>query len=432
MLTHVLIRCLTLNELHPSKKIIGEESLTLRGKKIVLGVTASAAIYRSLDLARKLMRRGAEVFIVMSEESSRLIKPTLFKWATGNEVILDISGNIEHITLANHCDCFVIAPATLNTMAKIAWGISDTNVSLVAQAFLGASKPILIVPAMHIHLYKSPVMKQIMSKLQSMNNVSILEPLIVKDKAMFPPIEYIADKVEAIILRGEDLRNYSILVTAGPTREYIDPIRFISNPSSGRMGVSIAAEAFYRGAYVELIHGPLSIEVPPWITNYSVESTEDMLERVKVQIALRKFDIIILAAAPADFKPSESYGKKLESDRKITLELVPTPKIAKSIREIDSEIFLVGFAAETVDTNEELMRRAKEKMEKYKFDIVVANIVGRPGLGFGSEYNEVVLIHRDGEVKKYGPSLKREIARFILDEILRKIRFKNTNSRSSN
>ena len=232
-----------MNAIHPSLNIIGEESKALEGKRIVLGVTGSVAAYRSIDLARKLMRHGAHVRVVLTRDAADLVSPKLFHWATGIEPVVDIGGDIEHVVFAREYDGMVIAPATANTIAKLAHGIADTSVTLVALSMHGKGKPILIVPVMHLNMYQSTITRENIERLHKLG-YHILEPVVEGDKAKIPGVEDIALKTEAMILRGEDLRGLRVLVTAGPTREHLDPVRFLSNPSSGRMGVAIRVRLF--------------------------------------------------------------------------------------------------------------------------------------------------------------------------------------------
>ncbi len=406
---------------HPSEDILFEESRVLEERKIVLGVTSSIALYRSIDLARKFMRRGARVRVVMSPEASRFISPLLFEWATGVKPVTEISGEVEHILLAREYDGMVIAPATANTIAKIAYGIADTPVTLTALSFHGKGKPVLIVPVMHLNMYYSRVVRENIERLKQLGYY-VLEPLIEEDKAKIPPIEEIALKMEALVLRGEDLRGVRVLVTAGPTREYLDPIRFLSNPSSGRMGVAVAREAFYRGARVRLIHGPLcGIEPPFWIDRVGVTSTEEMRNKVLEEVEKSEYDIVVLAAAPADYKFKKTSPTKIDSSSKLIVELEPTPKIIRDVARVAKtkkpSTIIIGFAAETARDDRELIERARRKMEKYGIDMIVANNVARKDIGFTSKYNEVYIITRD-RVEHIPKKTKEEVARIILDKAI--------------
>ncbi len=401
---------------HPSKSIIATESRLLGGKRIILGVTSSISLYRSLDLARKIMRNGADVTVVMSGEAALMVSPDLFEWATGNKVYhTRFGGETGHIYLAETHDAMVIAPTTLNTLSKIAGGIADTPVVLTALSFIGAGKPLMVVPAMHMQLYSTPQAREALEKLKDMG-VYVHEGKIEDGKLKYPPIEHIEWHLESMLHSGEDLRGKRILVTGGPTREYLDDIRFLSNPSTGKMGLSLALEAAFRGAQVTYIHGPMcASELPAQVREIEVETTEEMLEKVLGEIESFKPHAIIMAAAPEDYKPSYKREGKLPSGEKLSLILEPTPKIIEEARrKADPETIIVGFSAEVAESMEDLRARALSKKKKYDLNIVVANNVGRKDIGFASDYNEAIVIteHQELVIKK---SLKRAFARTLLD-----------------
>jgi phosphopantothenoylcysteine decarboxylase/phosphopantothenate--cysteine ligase len=406
---------------HPSKKIIGSMSNELAGKKVLLAVTGSVAIYKSLDLARNLMRMGAEVNVIMSKDAVKLISPEMFKWATGNDVYTKLTGYLEHVALAEDNDVMIIAPATANTMAKIANGISDTIVTATALNFIGMKKPLIVVPAMHLQMYISPQIKNVESKLRELG-VEVIEPEIINDLAHYPEVEYLTYRLTSYILRGKDLSEYKILVTAGPTREYLDTVRFISNPSSGTMGIAIANEAHFRGAKVKLVHGPLTSKLKPYVKNTTyVETTEEMLNEVIKSIENEKYNIVILAGAPADYKFKDTSSTKIDSHSEIPkVELERTPKISEHIKKYG--IFLVGFSAETVNSDDELINKAKIKMQRHGFDLIIANNVKRRDIGFSSEYNEVIIVDKDENIIKLEKNFKTIIARKILDIIKDKLK----------
>ncbi|MEM3801635.1 MAG: bifunctional phosphopantothenoylcysteine decarboxylase/phosphopantothenate--cysteine ligase CoaBC [Saccharolobus sp.] len=406
---------------HPSKKIIGTTSNELMRKKILLAVTGSVAIYKSLDFARNLMRLGADVKVLMSRDAAKLISPEMFKWATGNDVYTKLTGELEHVVLAEENDAMIIAPCTANTIAKIAYGISDSAITTTALNFVGMKKPVVVVPSMHLQMYISPQITDALKKLKELG-IEVISPEIVNDLAHYPELEYLTYRISSYLLRGNDLKGYKILVTAGPTREYLDSVRFISNPSSGIMGISIANEAYFRGATVKLVHGPLSSRLKAYVEDkIYVETTEQMLNEVVKSIEEKSYNVVILAGAPADFKFKVKFDSKIDSHSEIPkVELERTPKISEYIRKYD--VLLVGFSAETVNSDEELIERAKIKLQRHKFDIIIANNVRRKDIGFSSEYNEIIIIDKYGNVKKIGKALKTVLAREILDMIKREIR----------
>lgn len=416
---------------HPSKKIIGELGEELSGKTIILAVTASAAIYKSIDLSRSLMRHGANVKVVMSKEAKKLISPTLFEWATGEKVVTGLTGDIEHVRLAEEGDSLIIAPATANTINKIAYGIADTTITAVALNFIGNKKPTFIVPATHAQMYETPQTKESIEILRKLG-VHIIEPIMVRDVAHYPDIDKIVWNVEALMIRGEDLKGLKFIITAGPTREHIDPIRFISNPSSGTMGVSLANEAYFRGADVSLIYGPMCPKVQPYVKRLiGVETTEEMLSAVISELqGISELSILILAGAPADFKFAEIHNVKIDSHKSIPeVKLTLTPKISRIIKEkFGNKVFLVGFSAETVDADEELIKRAKEKLSYHSFNMIITNNVKRKDIGFSSEYNEVYILTDNGNTIKIPKTYKSIVARRILDIV--KEEFKKWSSKT--
>jgi len=403
---------------HPANEIRGLKGRVLSGCTIVLGLTGSSAIYRSIDVARELIRRGARVIPVLSREAAKLVSPELFRWATGEEVFTEFSGEVGHIALSREASSMLICPATLNTISKVVNGIGDTTVTLVAMAMLGNGKPVIIVPAMHYnlwHTYEKLKLYQSLSEL----GITVVPPVISEGKAKIAGINDVVAAVEAVTLRGRDLSGLRILVTAGATREWLDRVRFLTNPSTGKMGLAIAREAYFRGAEVTLIHGFITGDsVPHYIKSINVSTTEEMAEAVVSEVRSKEYDAVILAAAPTDFKFSKVFSGRLSaSDAPLSIELVATPKISLIIRNYFKGL-VVGFSAEYAEGSEELLvSNAIKKMKERLFDIIVANDVSRTDIGFASDYNEVYIIHRDGEVVKVSKTLKSEVARRILDEV---------------
>jgi phosphopantothenoylcysteine decarboxylase/phosphopantothenate--cysteine ligase len=402
------------------EEIAGLVYQPLAGRRIVLGVTGSSAVYKSVDLARRLIRMGASIRVVMTRFSTRLIGPDLLYWATGSSPYTEMTGETEHIDLAKWGDAMVVAPATINTMSKIAHGVVDELLPLVAVTMIGAGRRVVVVPAMNIRLFNTPQYKRIVEILEDYG-VVVIPPLIEEDKAKYPPIEDLSHCVDAVINRGRDLTGHRVLVTAGPTREFIDPVRAITNPSSGLMGVLVAREAACRGATVDLVHGPLSVEAPYMVSKYYAETTEDMAEVVRDLTTKYEYSVAVFAAAPADYRPVSTSREKIPSRtaQKIVLELVSTPKVLKSISRRPG--VLVGFAAETT-SGDDLVKKAGEKLLDYDLDLVVANNVLSERGGFGKLYLEAVLLDRDKGIIAQGLLLKQEIARKIVDYAVEKIK----------
>ena len=406
------------SEAHPSWEIISEKEGDLQGKCIVLGVTASAAIYRSIDLARTLMRIGAIVRVAMTPESTKLVSPTLFEWATGLPVVDSMTGAVEHVSLAKLCEALVVAPASLETLSQIAGYSAKTVVSAMAQEMLGLGKKVLVVPAMHQGMWRRS--KKLVEDLRR-QGVHVMNPVVEGDRAKYPPTELVAWWVEAVIARGEDYTTRKILVTAGPTREYIDPVRVVTNPSTGLMGLSLALEAKWRGAEVVLVHGPLSTRLPSEWRNYldsvhRVTTTSEMMEKVLEVLENNSIDIALYAAAVADYKPEQKNLEKIPSRQgSITIELVPTPKIIARAVKTSPQTLHIGFAAETAKTTKELLEKAKKKLQEYNLYMVVANNVSEEGAGFATETNHVYIVRRRGEPIEIPKMHKRLVARRILD-----------------
>ncbi len=392
--------------MHPVEEIRGLKWNSLRGKCIVIGVSYSVALYKAVDLSRELIKRGANVKVVMTEEASRVVSPELFHWATGNEAIRELTGETEHVSLAKECDAMVIYPMTLNVLSKFAYGITDDPVTITAVNFIGYGKYVLAFPVMHRGMLNSPQYKRSLELLKEIKNVIVIEPSIEGERVKIPDPVDSSNIVEGVVLRGRDLKGVRALVTAGPTREYLDKIRFISNPSSGKMGAALAWELFARGAEVHVVKGPSFASFPQWINIYDVETTEEMCEAVR---GIGKVDIAFFAAAPADYKPEEVFPGKIDSTTEIEIKLVPTPKVAK-VSEAKKK---VGFTAVVGD---DVIGIAKRKMEAYDFDMIVANKVDRKDIGFTSDMNEVYILKKDNTVRHVPKLPKLLVARAIVDE----------------
>ncbi len=407
---------------HPVDEIRGTRSRHLEGVKLVFGLTGSAAIYRVIDVMRELIRRGADIYVVMSRAAVELISPTLIEWATGARVFTEFKGETGHIALGLEGDSLTVAPASADAIAKIAAGVGDNPVTLTAVNMLGLGKPLILVPAMHGGLWKSPPVVRALESLTDWG-VTVVPPNLAEGRAKFPDAEDIVAAVEAVTLRGKDLRGLSILVTSGPTRERLDGVRFLTNASSGKMGVAIAREAYFRGADVTLVHGPLAVPKPHYIRSIAVESTEEMLQAVLNEIRSRRYDAVILAAAPSDFRFREVYRGKVKSDvNELQVVLEATPKISVKVREFYKGL-LIGFAAETVFNDlDKLAELAQLKLASRGFDYVIANDVSNPEIGFASDYNEVVIVGRNGFKEHIPKSLKEVVARRILDIVRDELR----------
>lgn len=404
----------------PPDEVRGTRGRTLEGKCVVAGVTGSIAAYRAPDMIRELVRLGADVVAVATREGLRYVTVDVLSWATGREPITELSGFSEHTALAEECDAMIVAPATANTLAKLASGVADNPVTLVALTMMGAGKPVIVAPTMHSSLYAAAQVREVLDRLRRAG-ATVFPPMIEEGKLKFPPPRELALAVDAAVNRGRDCEGVKLVVTAGPTREYLDRIRFLSNPSSGLMGVAIAREAFLRGADVVLIAGPLREAPPYYLRVINVVTTNEMLSAVMRAVEGTEPHAVVLAAAPSDFRFSKTWeGRLRTSDSPIGVELVPTPKISLKVRDAFNGL-LVGFAAEYAEGDvERLISSAREKLEKRGFDVIAANDVSVEGIGFSSLENEVWLVDREG-VRKIPRARKEVIARHMIDYILEKI-----------
>lgn len=391
------------------------KSDVLKGKKIVVCVTGSVAAIESPKLVRELRRMGAKVHCVMSDNAQQIIHPYVLEWASDNEVVTKITGKVEHVKLAGEVpdkvDLILIAPATLNTIGKIANGIDDTPVTTVTTTAFGSNIPIVIVPAMHISMYNHPILQENIKKLKK-HGVDFIEPRIDENKAKFPDTQKI---INHIILKftKKDLKGKKILVTAGPTIEDIDVVRYISNKSSGKMGVWLAEEAYKRGANVILIRGNTTVEPAYSFRDIKVRSANEMFNAIKKNIEV---NVVIHAAAVSDYTINKK-DEKISSENKINLELLPTTKIFEKIKDMNKNVFLIGFKAEYKKSKQELIERAYKKLKIARADMIVSNDVSRKDAGFDADTNEVYIIDSKKNVKDIKLTHKRIIANQILDMI---------------
>jgi phosphopantothenoylcysteine decarboxylase / phosphopantothenate---cysteine ligase len=409
------------------KDITRSEGHELAGKKIALCVTASVSITEAPKIARKLMRHGAEVIPVLTEEAAELVSPMIFEWSTGNPAITKITGRVEHVELvtSNRVDAILIAPCTANTLSKIAAGIADDPVSTLVCTSLGTSIPLIIAPAMHEPMMKNPIIQESIAKLQKLG-VKFVSGRLEESKSKISSPEEVLNAVVAalgaIMESSDELESLGFLITAGPTREAIDQVRFISNASSGKMGIALAQACLKGGAKaVCLIHGP-GVNVPGDFGSAKIRTvvtTEDMLNAVLDELSSGKYDVFISAAAPADYTLSPPRKGKIstsENDR-LSIQLVATKKIVKIAREKFPEIFIAAFKAEYGLSEKELVEKARDSLEKSGSDLVIANDVGRGDIGFGAEENEVIIVPKEGEPKFLKKASKNEIASEIVDFI---------------
>lgn len=391
----------------------------LSGKKILLGVTGSIAAYKAAYIASALVKRGADVHVVMTEHATRLIGPATFWSITSNPVITEMftpppRPEITHVSLPESVDLCLIAPATANIIGKIANGIADDMLSTMAMV---VRCPAVIAPAMNDHMYEHPAVRANMSRLRTFGWV-IIEPeegrLACGDegRGRLAEPDNIVKVVEELLTGGpKDYAGIDVLVSAGPTHEPIDPVRYITNRSSGKMGYAIAAEAAARGAKVTLVSGPTSLDAPPDVETVRVETVQEMLDAIMARVDNVK--VFISAAAPADFRPARILDQKIKKAVHYTLDLDQTEDILAKVGASKGRMVLVGFAAET----EELEAHAEGKLLAKNLDLIVANNVSPGSDVFGSDSNQVTLISSHGNKVEWPRMSKREVAKGILDYI---------------
>jgi phosphopantothenoylcysteine decarboxylase/phosphopantothenate--cysteine ligase len=403
-------------EAHPSKDILGRRGKQLEGKKIVLCITGSVAAYRAIDLARLLMRHSADVHAVMTESTaSMLLNPEIMKWATGNDVVTRLTGNLEHIILADYgmSDLIIVYPCTANTLGKVAAGIDDTPVTSILSVALGSKIPIIVAPAMHEAMYENIFVQQNVSKLKE--HMVFIEPKIEGGKAKVADPEHILNATISVFSNKAPLSGKRVLVTAGSTIEYIDPIRVITNLSSGKMGVAIAQEAQRMGATVTLVygHGTLSPETGRIVR---VNTAEEMYKVVVSELSSKRHDIAVMAAAVADFAPAKRSDKKIDTKLgKMELSLVATRKIIDEVKNNSKDTFLVAFKADYCVSESVLIEKAYRKLKECDADIIVANDLGRKGSEPDSDKNEVFIVDRDKKIVHLPPESKAQVARRLLE-----------------
>jgi phosphopantothenoylcysteine decarboxylase/phosphopantothenate--cysteine ligase len=404
---------------HPSKDITGTEGSELKDKKIVLCITGSVAAYRAIDLARLLMRHGADVHAVMTESTaSMLLNPEMMKWATGNDIVTNLTGNLEHIMLADYgmSELIIVYPCTANTLGKVVAGIDDTPVTSILSVALGSKIPIIVAPAMHAAMYENMFFQQNVSKLKE--HIIFVEPTMSGGKAKLADAEHVLDAAISVLSTGEPLAGKRVLITAGSTVEYIDPIRVMTNISSGKMGVAIAHEAERMGATVTLVYGHGTHEPANWKVMH-VSTGEEMYKAVVSELSSKKHDIAVMAAAVADFMPAKKSDKKIDTKAgKIELSLVATRKIIDEVKKKSKDTFLVAFKADYDVPNSILIEKAYKKLQECNADIIVANDLGREGSEAGSDKNEVFIIDNNKKILHLPPESKPQVAKKLLDIVV--------------
>ncbi|TDT61643.1 bifunctional phosphopantothenoylcysteine decarboxylase/phosphopantothenate--cysteine ligase CoaBC [Fonticella tunisiensis] len=389
-------------------------------KTVVLGVSGGIAAYKALDIVSKLKKKNINVHVIMTESAKKFVTPLSFQALSQNYVISDMfqepkSWEIQHISLAEKADLFVIAPATANVIGKIAGGIAD---DMLTTTVMATKAPVLIAPAMNTNMYENPIVQRNISFLKSLNYYFV-EPdegrlaCGVVGKGKLADTEKIVDVIEMLLYEPKDLTGKKILVTAGPTQEDIDPVRYITNRSTGKMGYAIARAARNRGAEVVLISGPTGLKPVEGVELVKVHSADDMYNEVLKRFD--KVDIVIKSAAVADYRPeTKSTSKLKKSDDDLSISLTRNKDILQTLGGQKTNQILVGFAAESDD----LINNALSKISKKNLDMIVANDITMEGAGFAVDTNRVKIILRDGRMIESPIMTKEELAHVILDHIL--------------
>lgn len=393
----------------------------LQNKTLILGVTGGIAAYKAVELLRLLVKSGAEVHVIMTKGATEFVAPLTFQTLSGNPVHLDLFNliseqEIGHISLADRADLFVIAPATANLIGKLANGIAD---DLLSTTVMATRAPVLLAPAMNVNMYENPFYRENEARLRK-HGYRFADPVSgelacgweAKGKMQAPEL-ILEEAVKTLTV--QDLHETNLLVTAGPTREELDPVRFISNHSSGKMGYAIARAAWRRGARVILISGPSHLPPPYGVEFIGVESAREMHDAVLRASA--SCDVIIKSAAVADYRPQLRAGQKLKkTGAEMSIELVRNPDILAELGERKpAGQILVGFAAETASVT----AHAAAKLAAKNLDMIIANDVSAPGAGFNTDTNIVSIIYRDGSIEELPRLSKDAVAGEILDRIVR-------------
>jgi phosphopantothenoylcysteine decarboxylase/phosphopantothenate--cysteine ligase len=404
----------------------------LKGKKVVLGVTGGIAAYKAAEFVRLLVKAEVDVHAVMTENAQKFITPLTFQTLSGNPVVTDPFALLEgteigHIALADLAELVVILPATANIIGKIAHGIADDFLSTMVMA---TQAPVLFVPSMNVNMWENRALqKNIQTLIQT--GYHLMDPGEGElachwyGKGRLPELNDVVEKMEDL-LSPKDLKGEKILITGGPTQEPIDPVRFITNRSSGKMGYALAKMAKRRGAEVILITGPVSLPPPrtdiEWV---SVQSAEEMRKVVFANI--EGSSVVIKAAAVSDYRPKVVNQKKIKKgDSETTLALERTKDILEELGKKKGSRILVGFAAET----EDLITNAKKKLQEKNLDLIVVNDVTKPGAGFGSDTNQVKILYPSGQVKDIPLIGKEEVSQLILDDVVRLLEIRKASRRT--
>lgn len=390
-----------------------------RNKNIVIGICGGISAYKTVELVSRLTKEGAVVSVVMTENAARFVTPLTFRAISHQPVVTDMFSDPEtwdtkHIALADKADAFVVAPATANVMGKVASGVAD---DMLTTTIMATKAPVLFVPAMNTNMYENPIFQENL-RLLTGYGYHVMEPdsgalaCGATGKGRFPETQRILDELAEILVPPQDLAGLKILITAGPTLEPIDPVRFISNHSSGKMGYAIARNAAERGAEVVLISGPVALEAPEGVERIPVQTAVEMHEAAMARY--KECDVLILMAAVADYRSVRTADNKIKkTDGNLSIELTRNPDIASDLGKVKGHRVLVGACAET----EHLIENARKKIASKNLDLIMANDVTQEGAGFGVDTNIVQFVRNDGAPMALPLMSKREVAEKLLDQV---------------
>lgn len=391
----------------------------LEGKTVVVGVCGGIAAYKVVEVVSRLQKLRADVNVIMTENATKFVAPMTFRSISHNPVITDmfaepLKWDIQHISLATKADIIVVAPATANIIGKVANGIAD---DMLSTTIMASKAKVVFVPAMNTNMYENPIFQENIKKL-SEHGYIFLEPgsgfmaCGTKGKGRLPEPSTIVESVCELLSEKDDFKELKVLITAGPTQEPIDPVRYITNHSSGKMGYAIAAQAQKRGAKVKIVSGPVNINAPSGVEVAFVKTADEMFN--EVMKSYEEFDILIMVAAVADYKCAQIADKKIKkNNNELSIDLVKNPDIAKELGKVKGNRVLVGFSAETND----LINNACEKLASKNLDMIIANDVTQEGAGFGTDTNIIKIIKKDGDIIDLPIMSKVEAGDRILDEV---------------
>jgi phosphopantothenoylcysteine decarboxylase/phosphopantothenate--cysteine ligase len=388
-------------------------------KTIVIGVTGGIAVYKALDVISRLKKKNFEVYVIMTEAATKFVNPLSFQTLSQNIVNFDMfceprAWEIQHISLAKKADLVAIVPATANIIGKVASGIAD---DLLSTTIMATKSPVVFAPAMNTNMYNSPIVQDNISKLTKYG-YKFISPATGRlacgddGEGKLADTEFIAEVLESLLYDIKDLKGKKVLVTAGPTIAPIDPVRYITNRSSGKMGYAIAEEARDRGAEVTLISGTVPLKAPFGIKVINVKTNEEMFEKVLENF--KEQDIVIKAAAVADYKPKEYSNNKIKKTQgELVLTFTKDKDILKKLGELKDKHILVGFAAESSD----LLKNAEKKLKDKNLDYIIANDITASDTGFASNDNKVTILCKDGRIIPVEKMSKRQVSKKIFDLI---------------